>query len=720
MGKYKQPVITTAGYNLIAQAVSGGASVEWTTMQTSTYIVPDGADIAAMTSLQDVMQTASITSSRVYDGDVVQVSANFENSGITTEYLVQTLGVFARVASAAPVLVAVVCAEDPDSVPAFDINSPASFLYNLQLTISGASAVTFAVNPTGTATVQDISDIREDLSALSDHVDVVEDALNSTPFVAERVFRKVALKDSANRTSVASQTMTSTASTIICAGRILMDDSEQRIDEYDLSGNLIRTQMYANTALGHMNDITYDPDRGLLYVAGTGHKVVVIKYADLTVQETHTISNMANTGAIAYADGVLYAGAGSSTGVIDMDTWTYTQKLLSNLSVANQNYNLVRQGMAVHGDYMYIVYNRNNQLLKVNIKTWTIETSITIGKGNGTYPYGEVEGVTFVGEQLWISSAVWFDGYIDGTYEGSILQVFKTNIGGVLAQHNNIGQPTGGVSTTVYVNGTDTDSTALNPNGTTAAPFYSLLETCAYLNYQSAINPNVSWSIQINPGNNHDYSKDVFLLSNMTVYIRGMVVVLRTIALRNCIAFVRQVTLTGALSIRYSNVRISLVTSPKVSSTYSTLIVGPSCTIDAYELEGTSFYPYNFDDIKKRTSIIQSELRYYPYTSTTLTSEYLAGSMTIDRFGRTAVLSYLDSFELPVNSRTVIGTLPAEFKPVRQYVYDLVDYNSADKLRRLRVTLNTDGTIDIYNYSSVETSFVNMRLHMTYITVATS
>lgn len=566
-----------------------------------------------------------------------------------------------------------------------------------------------------------IAEIREDLADLSDHVDVVEDALNATPFVAERVFRKVGLRDSSGRNNVGSQSMTSTASTIICAGRILMDDSEQRIDEYDLSGNLIRTQMYTNADLGHMNDITYDPERGLLYVAGTGKKVVVVNYADLTVQETHVVSGASNIGAIAYSDGVLYAGAGTSTGIIDMDTWTYTQKIShSDLSVANQNYSMVRQGMAVHGDYAYIVYNRNNQLLKVNVKTWTAEKTITIGKGNGTYPYGELEGVTFVGEQLWISSAVWFEGYTDGTYEGSILQVFKTNIGAVLAQHNNVGQPAGGVATTVYVNGTDTDSTALNPNGTTSAPFYSLLEACAYLNYQASINPDVSWSIQINPGNNHDYSKDVFVLSNVTVYVRGSSAVLRTMVLRNCVAFIRQVTLTSALSIRFSNVRINSVTSPKVSSTYSMLTVGPACVIDAYELEGTSFFPFSFDDIKKRTSNVTSDLRFYPYTSITLTSEYLAGSMTIDRSGRTAVLSYLSSFELPVNSRTVIGTLPDEFKPVRQYVYDLIDYNAADQLRRLRVTLNTDGTIDVYNYSTVETSFVNMRLHMTYITVATS
>lgn len=156
MGKYNGAVITTAGQNLIAQALSGGDTVTWTTMQASSYDYPVGADLEALISLQSVESTVNITSAQVFNQNILQVSARFENAGVATPYFLNTLGVFAQVGTSAAVLVAVVTAVTPDQMPVEDLESPSAFIYNIQMTIQNADQLSITTNPAGTATVEDL------------------------------------------------------------------------------------------------------------------------------------------------------------------------------------------------------------------------------------------------------------------------------------------------------------------------------------------------------------------------------------------------------------------------------------------------------------------------------------------------------------------------------------------------------------------------------------
>lgn len=571
-----------------------------------------------------------------------------------------------------------------------------------------------------TGTVQTlIAEIREDLAGLGDHVDAVEDALNSTPFAAERIFRKVATRDaSTGRSSAAAQCMAIVGDHILCAGRTLPDDSAQIINEYDMTGNLIRSQTYTSSDLGHFSDITYDSDRSLLYASGTGTTIVVIRYSDLAIQETHTVTGLSRISALAYDNGILYGGAAEFTGVIDLTTWVITPMITYNPAETNQNYAVVRQTMAIYDGHLYIAYNRTNQLLKINLATWTVERSIIIGKGNGTYPYGEIEGIAFYGDRLYMVSSVWFNGSIGIDSDGNIIQIFKTNIGAPLVIHNDIGQASGGYTTVLHVNAAGVESTSLNPNGTTDAPFNSLKEACAYLNYQASINPDIAYRLEIHSGNSHDYSKDTLLLANVTVYIRAdSTVTLRTLTLNNCVAFLRNINITNEIRIRTSIAQLRQITAPSVNAFYSILYIGAGNSITGYTLEGSLFFPYAFSDIENIVSKTASPIMRYPYTYAEITSSYLSGVLTVDRADRTAVLSYKNTFTIPSHTLTTICTLPDQFKPVRNYVYDLIDRPLGTDLFRIRVYVNTDGTVQFYNYDTEQTEFTNIRLHMVYITV---
>lgn len=156
MGKYNGAVITTAGANVISQAISG-TELTWTVMRSSSVALPEGTDIAALTSLTGIEQTAAITDASVYGNSTIQVSARFSNTGIDTAYLLETIGIYGRLAGGAETLIAVMTAVTPDQMPVYDADSPSAFIYNSQITVQDAETVVMTVNDTGTATVADLN-----------------------------------------------------------------------------------------------------------------------------------------------------------------------------------------------------------------------------------------------------------------------------------------------------------------------------------------------------------------------------------------------------------------------------------------------------------------------------------------------------------------------------------------------------------------------------------
>lgn len=161
MGAYNSAIITTAGQTLIANAISGGGTVTFSSMQASSYAYPQGTNISALTSLQDVQQTVQPFSAQVFNDTMIQVSARFDNSEVSESYLIQTIGIFAQLGEESPVLLAVVQATTPDQMPASSAVSPSAFIFNVQITVQQASSISVTVNAAGTATIQDILGIQE-------------------------------------------------------------------------------------------------------------------------------------------------------------------------------------------------------------------------------------------------------------------------------------------------------------------------------------------------------------------------------------------------------------------------------------------------------------------------------------------------------------------------------------------------------------------------------
>lgn len=158
MGKYNSAIITTEGINMFASAIGGGDTVTFMTMQASSHAYPSTTDFMSLTSLQDVEATVNVNYAGVYNTNVVQVSARFDNDGVSTAYLINTLGLFAKLGNGEPKLVAVVTAVTPDQMPVYDANNPSAFIYNLQCTVQNAGSMAVSVNPAGTVTVEQFNE----------------------------------------------------------------------------------------------------------------------------------------------------------------------------------------------------------------------------------------------------------------------------------------------------------------------------------------------------------------------------------------------------------------------------------------------------------------------------------------------------------------------------------------------------------------------------------
>ena len=192
MGVYKAAVVTESGQNLIAQALANEQPLIFTSAKTSSYSYPVGTNIPALTGLQDVMQSVMPFDSKVIGGNVAQVSIRFDNDDVDQAYLIQTIGLYAKIEGGAETLFSVTQATTPDEMPVQSEVSPSAYIYNIQHTVQNASQITLTVNPAGTATVQDILDIErpefddsgtvEEISSFPDFLESVKSKMGFFEF----------------------------------------------------------------------------------------------------------------------------------------------------------------------------------------------------------------------------------------------------------------------------------------------------------------------------------------------------------------------------------------------------------------------------------------------------------------------------------------------------------------------------------------------------------
>ena len=192
MGVYKAAVVTENGQHLIAQAFTSEKKLIFTSAKTSSYSYPAGTNISALTGLQDVVQSVIPSGTKTIGGNVAQVTVRFDNDSIDQAYLIQTIGLYAKIEDREETLFSVTQATVPDEMPVHSEVSPSAYIYNIQSTVQNASQITITVNPTGAASVQDFLDIQnpafddsgtsEEISSFPEFLDTVKSKMNFFQF----------------------------------------------------------------------------------------------------------------------------------------------------------------------------------------------------------------------------------------------------------------------------------------------------------------------------------------------------------------------------------------------------------------------------------------------------------------------------------------------------------------------------------------------------------
>ena len=182
MGIYNSAVITNTGQALLAQSVAGN-DLKFTTVKTSNYTYPSGTSLADLTTLTGIKQSKNITGATVYNSRVIKVSAMVDNAGVTAEYSINTIGVYATIGTAAEQLFAVITAQEADKMPAFN-SRPYSYIYDLNMTMQGAANITVTVNNAGFVNINDLNNaldgVNESITDLDETVNDRIDTLSSS------------------------------------------------------------------------------------------------------------------------------------------------------------------------------------------------------------------------------------------------------------------------------------------------------------------------------------------------------------------------------------------------------------------------------------------------------------------------------------------------------------------------------------------------------------
>jgi len=155
MGQFNKAILTAAGENLIARTLAGEIQLNINKAKTSNYIYPAGTDFKSLTDMQGIKQTAINPATAVYSNTMIQTRVLFGNEEIASTYYIYNIGLYAMDGTQ-EVLFCIVTAESPDEMPQYNGVASTSYIYNIQNVVQDAAQLNITVNPSGTATIQDV------------------------------------------------------------------------------------------------------------------------------------------------------------------------------------------------------------------------------------------------------------------------------------------------------------------------------------------------------------------------------------------------------------------------------------------------------------------------------------------------------------------------------------------------------------------------------------
>lgn len=177
MGAFNSAVITTKGQALLAKAVLNTADLEFTKIAVSDTRLT--GDLASKTGIGTIKQDAKIASVKRTNNSSVKVSASIANNDLTSGYYVRNIGLYAKDPDEGEILYSISVADESsataDWMPPYNGVGVSSLMIDLVTVVGNSDKVKVEVDPTAFATVAQIIEVNEHLTALDNTITTTTD-----------------------------------------------------------------------------------------------------------------------------------------------------------------------------------------------------------------------------------------------------------------------------------------------------------------------------------------------------------------------------------------------------------------------------------------------------------------------------------------------------------------------------------------------------------------
>ncbi len=160
MASYGNTVLTSAGIDLVKRVIANTATFEITRVATSSDSGLTNATIStieALTTLSSVQQTGKVTAFDTSNSQQVGLKCEFTNEGLTNQYNICAVGIYAKEAGKSEILFAVAPAKEPEIMPAKPDGQSALFTFSLNMYVAVGQASAMSITATTEGVVKSIN-----------------------------------------------------------------------------------------------------------------------------------------------------------------------------------------------------------------------------------------------------------------------------------------------------------------------------------------------------------------------------------------------------------------------------------------------------------------------------------------------------------------------------------------------------------------------------------
>ena len=185
-------VITSKGQSLMAKLMQGRGKADFTAIKLSdqTYTA---AQLAGLTALSGVKQTAPITKKTIVNTTSIQIEGAVDNKELTAGYNIQTIGLFAQDPDDGEILYAVARATTAGYMPPYNNVTVSGGYFKFLVTVGAAEQVTLTVDPAGYASIGDVQALQADIANIKGYIGLDEETVYGVEVdFANRKFTRLA------------------------------------------------------------------------------------------------------------------------------------------------------------------------------------------------------------------------------------------------------------------------------------------------------------------------------------------------------------------------------------------------------------------------------------------------------------------------------------------------------------------------------------------------